>query len=113
MKFSNWLRFLLPLLILNILFLLILSSTPMVFFPEEGVWYCEQLQIQISCEQPEDCWILSNGEKIQCTWGSDRGSKWMSVSSQDRTTGQFKLGQEVLGENSFLSRKTDWLFGNL
>lgn len=97
MKSSDWLKLMLSVLLFAVLILCIVSCEPAVYFPEEGIWYCRELQIQISCDNLEDCWILSEGEKIQCTWGSDKGSSWMSVCCQEETSEAYQLGQEVFG----------------
>ena len=46
--------------------------------PEEGIWFCEELQIQL--EYPEEhAFIIEDGERIQCCCGSDRGMKEIQV----------------------------------
>lgn len=32
----------------------------------EGVWYCKELQMQISFTDPRDAFLMQNGVKIQC-----------------------------------------------
>ena len=97
MKRLDWLKLTLLVLLFLVLILSIVSCEPAAYFPEEGIWYCRELQIQISGDRPVDCWIISEGEKIQCTWGSDRGSKWMSVGCQDPKTERYHMGEVVFG----------------
>lgn len=47
--------------------------------PEDGIWYCAELQIQLSYEQDVEGFIVKNGEKILTTCGSDQGVKKVFV----------------------------------
>lgn len=37
--------------------------------PPEGVWYCEELQMQLSCESDVESYVMLNGEKVRIMWG--------------------------------------------
>lgn len=37
-------------------------------YPKEGVWYCEELQMQISFDDSELSYYIENGKKIRCGW---------------------------------------------
>ena len=67
------------------------------YFPEEGQWYCEELQLMVSFESSQECYIIKNGEKIICGCEIDRGSSWLSVGCQDEEQGYYVLGEEVFG----------------
>lgn len=97
MRTRDWLTLALSILVFFALFLGMVSCEPAVFFPEEGEWYCAELQIQVCFDTAGACWMISQGETIRCTCGSDRGSDWLSVCSQDFATKQFDVGEEVFG----------------
>lgn len=65
------------------------------FFPEDGIWYCEELQIQAAFGETGETFIVVEGEKIDCVWENDPGSEWLNIISQDRDTKVFKLGESV------------------
>lgn len=73
------------LLLIVVLHLLIFfpGCAPVQYEPEEGVWYCDELQIQLSYERDVPTYIVEDGEMILCACGSDRGVKWLEVSNQD------------------------------
>lgn len=88
------------LLVFTFLFPLIFTGIPIMsnkeFYPQNGNWYCEELKLQLSFENPQDCFIYIENEKITCGCGSDKGSSWMSVGCQEYTS-HFELGEEVFG----------------
>ena len=51
--------------------------------PEEGIWYCEQLQIQLDYSGKGETFIKKDDVKIRCSCGSDRAVKMLQVFSQD------------------------------
>lgn len=67
------------------------------FYPEEGQWYCEELQLMLAFGDSKECYIVVDGEKITCGCGSDPGSRFLSVGSQDEETTRYRLGEEIFG----------------
>lgn len=84
------------------------GCTPIEFYPNEGEWYCEELQIQLSFDAGGDCFYIYENEQIKCGCGSDKGSTWLSVCSQDADSEYFFLGEEVFGAE-FVSLEQDVL----
>lgn len=74
-----------------------MGCTAAEFYPEDGEWYCEELQIQLSFDGLGDCYYLIGEEKISCACGSDKGSRWLSVGCQETDSANFELGEEVFG----------------
>lgn len=48
-------------------------------YPTEGVWYCEEYQIQLSFEGTYKNYFTINGKQIECVWNVERGSDWLSL----------------------------------
>ena len=44
----------------------IYRSQPGGAYPDEGTWYCEELQIQISFDDPDNCYYIKDDEKLPC-----------------------------------------------
>lgn len=76
-------------------FLLILFSNPTQWFPQEGVWYCEDLAIQIAFDDSSQTFAMVNGEKISCACEIDRGSKDIRISCQQPDHPLFSLGKFI------------------
>lgn len=66
--------------------------------PEYGVWYCDELQIQISRESAISSYICIDGEKYLCGAGNLKGTSRLRVGSQD-ITAPFTLGEPVFAAN--------------
>jgi len=47
--------------------------------PESGVWYCEELQMQLSFDSEVPCFVTQNGTEVNCTWFNNRGSVYIMV----------------------------------
>lgn len=75
----------------------LIGCTIAEFYPEEGEWYCEELQLQLAFGGKGDCFYLIDNEKIICACGSDKGSKWLTVGCQDVDSEYFDLGEEIFG----------------
>lgn len=85
-------------IVINLLGIAFISSTTIMdYFPEEGQWYCEELQLMVPFDSSLECYIIKNGEKIICGCGNDRGSSWLSVCCQDEDQEYYVLGEEVFG----------------
>lgn len=92
MKYSKGIR--LFLILFQVLFTCA-GCVPDQYEPEEGVWVCEELQIQLSYEQNTPCFVVKNGEKIICACGSDRGVQYIYVSCQEKDHPVYDLGEEI------------------
>lgn len=77
---------------------------PKEYFPSEGVWYCEELQIQLSFneptgtfpfEEPYDCYFMVDGIKTASQWRVDKGSNIIAVTCQDLDCKDCELGESV------------------
>ena len=77
----------------SILFAMVIH-TPQ-FEPEDGIWVCEELQIQLDYSGHSETYIIENGKKIHCGCGSDRGIKQIEVSCQERNHPIYKVGELV------------------
>ena len=49
------------------------------YIPKEGIWFCEELQIQISFEPNQRSFKLVGEHKITCSWRHDKNSRYISV----------------------------------
>lgn len=67
------------------------------YYPEEGIWYCGELNIQLDFQDGSNCFVVHNGKKIACAAGVDPGSSWISVGCQEADNDCFILGEEVFG----------------
>ena len=65
------------------------------WFPTEGAWYCDELQMQLDCKH-EETFVMIEGTKVVCAWGADRGSKVLRVGCQDSTTKYYNVGEWIL-----------------
>ena len=63
--------------------------------PEDGIWLCEELQIQLDYSGTRDTFVINNGEKIHCSCGSDRGVKAIQVVCQQRDHPTYDLGEII------------------
>jgi len=78
-----------------VLFFLVscLSCCYTEWMPTEGIWYCEELQLQISFDRSES-YIVIDGQKIACDCLNDRGSAWFCVLIQEKND-LYPVGKEV------------------
>ena len=70
-------------------------NNPTVFYPTEGIWFCEELGIQINFDSYNDNFIQIDNEYYVCWFDTNRGSSLMFIRSQDVDLG------ENLGESLF------------
>lgn len=73
-----------------------LGATPKSLLPGEGIWYCDELQIQLSFENHETSYIVVDGVEIACAVGNDRGSKQIVISCQELNSEHFCLDEVIL-----------------
>ena len=71
------------------------GCVPTQYEPQEGVWYCEELQIQLSYKSDAPCFVIENDEKIVCGCGSDRGVNYIQVLCQETDNPYYYLGEMV------------------
>lgn len=81
--------------VLLIIISIFAACTPAVFFPEEGEWYCEKLEMQLAFDITSECFVAIDGQKIQCTCIIDRGSAWLFVGCQEADCEYYDLGEEI------------------
>ena len=90
-------------------FLCLLSSCGVMdYYPEDGEWYSEELQLQLCFGGKGDCFYVFKDEIIKCACGSDKGSSWLSVGCQEADSQYFSLGEEVFGAE-FVNLEQDQL----
>lgn len=65
------------------------------YIPEEGVWYCDELEIQLSFENSAVSYITENGQQIIGICENDRGSQWVSILCQRNYGSGFYVGMEL------------------
>lgn len=77
--------------------------------PEEGVWYCDDLGIQLSFSRGDETYAIIDGRKVQCACINDRGAADFSVLVQQRDVLNYDIGESVfwgkyisLSENEFV-----------
>lgn len=76
-------------------FVVICAQPPVQWEPTQGVWFCDELSIQLSYEEDDESFIIEDGNKIICACGSDRGSRRIEVSCQDNSTRDYYMGELV------------------
>ena len=81
-------------LVICVMLLLCLTACYKEWIPSEGVWYCEDLQMQVSFPD-KTCIYTYNGEKVTCVFLNDYGSKWFCVISQATDVKELPVGSEL------------------
>ena len=66
------------------------------WYPTEGAWYCDELQMQLAFDRSCEMFFIKDGEKIQCSWSCDRGSRTLGISLADPITKAYLVGKEIL-----------------
>lgn len=79
------------------------------WMPEEGVWYCEDLGIQLSFSQNNETYAIIDDRKVQCTWINNKGAADFSVLVQQSDVANYDIGDSIfwgtyvsLSENEFV-----------
>jgi hypothetical protein len=88
-------------LFVYVIFVFIAKPMDKVWCPEDGVWYCEELQIQISFEPGKKSYAVLDGTVVPCVCENDRGSKDLLVLCQANGNGY------AIGEIIFSGRYVD------
>lgn len=80
--------------------------------PEDGIWYCEELQMQLAFEKDSETYTIINGEKIICVWENNRGSTHLMVACMDEDSSESSWGEDILSceyveltENQFVVKE--------
>lgn len=68
-------RYLFLFLIIVICISFVGCPKPVEYMPPDGVWYCEELEIQLSFEPNAESYAMVNGVKVACSVGNDPGTK--------------------------------------
>ena len=83
-------------LVLFMLFTVLCAGcTAKQYEPEDGIWYCEELEMQLSYDKDGQSYVVENGEKIICACGSDKGVPYLFVSIQEVHHSSYSLGEEI------------------
>lgn len=91
----KYVKLILSVIVILQIAMLFAGCVPDQYEPEEGIWYCDELQIQLSYESYAQCYIIEDDEKILCACGSDRGVKYIHVTCLERNHPQYKLGDVI------------------
>ncbi|MBQ4565590.1 MAG: hypothetical protein IJA48_04505 [Oscillospiraceae bacterium] len=51
--------------------------------PQEGIWYCHELQVQMAFSKGIKTYAIIDGIEIECATLNDRGSNYVGVIYQD------------------------------
>lgn len=74
--------------------------------PDDGTWYCEELQIQLSFTKERESFAIIDGQTIICVVENDRGSKEVALICQSSNDLGFQVGDVVFcGEYVELSER--------
>ena len=81
--------------IIVIVALVVVTCKPVEYFPDEGEWYCEELEMQLAFGSDGNCFVMINGQEMKCGCGSDKGSNYLSVGCQELNCDHCYLGEEI------------------
>lgn len=84
-----------------VVFVFVAEPTYKVWRPEDGVWYCEELQMQLSFEKGQKSYVVLDGRVIPCACENNRGSKDVLVFCQVNGS------EYVIGDLIFSGRYVD------
>ena len=83
------------LLLLYVVLIFTLEPKNKVWRPEQGVWYCEELHMQLSFEKGYKSYVILDGEAILCACENDRGSKNLLVLCQEPNVKGYEIGDPI------------------
>lgn len=72
------------------------ACMPVTNLPDDGEWYCSELEMQLDFGGNGECFIEKDGKKIQCVWENDIGSNCLSVFCQEINCEYCSWGKEIL-----------------
>ena len=70
-------------------------SFPARSLPEEGEWYCSELDMNLSFSIHGKTLLSHNGEKVLCSRAVDRGSTWIDIICDETGNPNFAFGEAV------------------
>ena len=77
-------------------------------WPTDGVWYCDELEMQLSFDSGGECTAIIDDEITNCKWSSNLGSNIIRVYIV-RPNGKVCVGDNPIFEGTFISIKDDEL----
>lgn len=99
-------------MVIFVVILLCFTSCRTNWMPEDSVWYCDELQMQLSFISGVESFCIIDGEKIPCICENDTSSMWFCVFSQATNMENLPAGTELfcaervsLTETSFVVRE--------
>lgn len=63
--------------------------------PDGGIWYCDDLGIQLSFSANEETYAIINGKKVICAWGNNKGTSYLSIHIQESGLDEYQLGESI------------------
>jgi len=66
------------------------------YYPEEGVWYCKELGLQVSFDEKGETYILADGKKMACSFMFNGASKKFIIMCAQIDCADHQLGEAVL-----------------
>ena len=99
---------LLLILVLGIVLWKGIHTTPKQVVPEGGVWYCEELQTQLSFDLATPSWTVINEQKVLCQVGNDRGSKDIMISCGEFDNRDYYTGELLFVYKHIRLEETRW-----
>ena len=73
--------------------------------PDSGVWYCDELEMQLSFDKSVPCYIVQDETRIECEWSNDRGSLYIAV--RYLWNGQQKYGDATVFYGKYIDLTDD------
>lgn len=71
------------------------ACKPAEFFPKEGIWYCDELDMQLDFAK-ETGFAVVDSKEMLCGFGADRGSKVLSVGCQEKDCPLHTMGESIV-----------------
>ena len=98
---------LLVITVVPLLYIMVVNLLPREqYFPEDGVWYCEELEMQMSFETDVESYATVEQTRISCCTGYERGSDRITVYCQSFDNPYYKVGEAVFtGEHVSLEER--------
>ena len=75
--------------------LILCVETDDPYIPTEGIWFCEELQLQVSFESNQRSFKLAGENKIICTWEHDKNSRYISIVCLEEKNAMYTFGDVV------------------
>ena len=79
------------------------------YYPSTGIWYCKELQLQLSFDESEQSFIVINEEKILCDHYSERNSRTRYVDCMESESSLYELGQTILCVDSMYINQNEFV----